>query len=315
VISYISRRLLALIPLLLIVSFIVFGLSLLIPGDPARTLAGGTKATPQHVEEVRRQLGLNRPFLLQYWHWLSHAVRGDLGTSLFKNRTVAADIRSRFPVTFSLALGGLVLNILLGVPAGILAGTRPGTLLDRAITFGTSVAIAVPDFWLAMVLVVVFAVKLHALPAIGYVPITDSPSQWITHLYLPCIALGIGGAATVARQLRSSLVEVLDEDYIRTARAKGLGDRLVIGKHALKNASITPVTVLGIQFAYLLGGTVILEQIFSIPGMGQYFFSGLNDKDLPIIQGVTLLTALIFVLLNLAVDVLYAYLNPKVRLG
>jgi peptide/nickel transport system permease protein len=242
-------------------------------------------------------------------------VRGNLGTSLFKHNSVATEIRRRFPVTLSMALGALVVMVLLGVPLGIAAGTRPGSLIDRAVTLLTSGAIAIPDFWLAMVLVVVFAVTFRLLPAIGYVPFSRSPVQWATHLYLPWFALGLGGSAPIARQLRGALIDVMDQDFIRTAGAKGLPDRIIVFKHALKNAALAPVTILGIQFAYLLGGTVIIEYIYSIPGMGQYFYQGLNTRDLPVIQGVTLVVALTFVFLNLAVDVLYAYLNPKVRLG
>jgi peptide/nickel transport system permease protein len=313
--GYIARRLLALIPLLLIVSFLVFAMSFLIPGDPARTLAGGLRATPDRVLLVRHQLGLDKPVVVQYWRWLTHALRGNLGTSLFKSTSVAAEIHRRFPVTLSLAVGALVLIVALGVPAGIAAGTHPGSLIDRIVTLGTSTAIAIPDFWLATILVVVFAVKLKVLPAIGYVPITHSPVQWATHLYLPWLAMGLGGAAPVARQLRGALIDVLDQDYIRTAGAKGLPEWRVVLKHALKNAATAPVTIIGIQFAYNMGGTVILEYIFSIPGLGQYFLIGLNSRDLPVIQGVTLVIALTFVVLNLAVDILYAYLNPKVRLG
>jgi len=311
--AYIGRRLLALIPLLLIISAIVFGLTFLIPGDPARALAG-FKAPQLRVVLIRHQLGLDRPIVIQYLRWLGHAVRGNLGTSLLKNSPVAAALRARLPVTLSMALGGLAVTVLIGVPVGILAGTRPGAVADKVATVGTSAAIAVPDFWLAMVLVVVFAVKLHWLPAIGYVGITQSPVAWASHLYMAWIALGLNQGAALARQVRSSLIDVLDQDYIRTAAAKGLRRRTIIGKHALKNAAIVPLTLIGIQFAYLLGGTIILENIFSAPGLGQYFFLALNGKDLPVIQGVILVVALTFVLVNLAVDVLYAYVNPKVRL-
>jgi len=312
--GYIARRLVTVIPLMLIISTLVFCMTFLIPGDPAQTLAGGLHATPDRIAEVRHQLGLDRPILSQYWHWLSHALRGDLGSSLFSHNSVAGEIAHRFPITLSLAVGAIVVALLLGVPGGIAAGTRPGGVLDRLVTLGSSTAIAVPDFWLGILLVNLFAVKLNMLPAIGYVPLTESPVAWATHLYLPWAALGIAGAAPIARQLRGSLIDVLNQDYIRTAEAKGLPPRVVILKHALKNASIAPVTVLGIQFAYLLGGTVILEYIYSIPGLGLYFFSALSNKDLPAIQGVTLVVAVTFVLLNLVVDVLYAYINPKVRL-
>ena len=313
--GYIARRLLAAAPLLLIISGIVFSLTFLIPGDPAETLAGGLHATPDRVVAVRHQLGLDKPVLVQYWHWLTHALSGNLGSSLFSHNSVSGEIGHRFPITLSLAIGALVVALLLGIPAGIAAGTRPGSVVDRLVTLGTSTAIAVPDFWLGIMLVIVFAVKLKALPAIGYVGLTQSPVAWATHLYLPWLALGIAGAAPIARQLRGALIDVLAKDYIRTASAKGLARHVVVLKHALKNAAIAPVTVVGIQFAYLLGGTVILEYIFSIPGLGLYFFNALNGKDLPVIQGVTLVVALTFVVLNLVVDVLYAYINPKVRLG
>ncbi len=265
--------------------------------------------------KIRHQLGLDKPLVVQYWNWLEHALHGNLGTSLVANSTVASQLRERFPVTLSMAIGGLVVIILIGVPAGLLAGTRPGTIIDRILTVGSSAGIAVPDFWLAMVLVVLFAVKLHLLPSIGYVGITASPIQWATHLYLPWIALGISGGATLARQLRSSLIDVLDQEYMRTAEAKGLRRSKIILKHALKNAAMVPVTLIGLQFAYLLGGTIILENIFSMPGLGQYFFQALNAKDLPVIQGVTLVYALTFVIMNLIVDVVYGYINPKIRLG
>ena len=314
-IGYIARRLLAMVPLVGLISCLVFSMTFLIPGDPARTLAGGLHASPDQVVLVRQQLGLNHSVPNQYWHWLTHALSGNLGNSLFSHLSVAAEIRHRFPVTFSMAIGALVVILVLGIPAGIAAGTRPGGVVDRLVTLGTSTAIAVPDFWLGIMFVIVFAVKLKVLPAIGYVGFTRSPVAWATHLYLPWLALGIGGAAPVARQLRGALVDVLDQDYIRTAESMGAPRWLVVVKHALKNAAIAPLTIIGIQFAYLLGGTVILEYIFSIPGMGLYFFDALNGKDLPVIQGVTMVVALTFVLLNLGVDVLYAYINPKVRVA
>ena len=312
--SYVARRLLALIPLLLIVSFIVFALSLLIPGDPARVVAGGQKATPAGVERARKKLRLDKPFVEQYGLWLGHAAQGDLGDSFYNHRTVGSEIASRFPVTLSVALGAITITILLGVPLGILAGTRPRSLADRIVTATSSIGLAMPDFWLGMILITIFAVNLHMLPSGGYVGFARSPVEWATHLYLPWIAIGIPGAAGIARQVRGAMIDALEQDYIRTASAKGLRRRAIVFKHALKNASLAPVTVIGITFAYMLGGTVIIENIFSLPGMGSYFYEALIQKDLPVIQGVVLLTALIFVVLNLAVDLLYAYLNPKVRL-
>jgi peptide/nickel transport system permease protein len=312
--AYIGRRLLALPPMLLIISLLVFGLSVIIPGDPARTIAG-LNAPQSEVNRISAQLGLNKPLIVQYWNWLIHALHGNLGTSIAQNSPVASSLHQRFPVTLSMAAGGLVVIILIGVPLGLIAGTRPGSIRDRTTTVITSTAISIPDFWLAMVLVVLFAVKLHLLPAIGYVGITTSPVQWATHLYLPWLALGLAGGATLARQLRSSLIDVLDQDYIRTAEAKGLKRRSIVLKHALKNASMVPLTLVGLQFAYLLGGTIILETIFAMPGLGLYFYDGLLAKDLPVIQGVTLVYALTFVIMNLIVDVLYGFINPRVRLA
>ena len=313
--GYIARRLLTVVPLVLLISLFVFSLSFIIPGDTARNLAGGLHASPGQGVKIRQQLGLNKPVIVQYWRWFTHALHGNLGLSLYDKTSVSHAIVQRFPITLSMALGALVVIVLLGVPAGIAAGTHPGGVIDRMVTFGTSIALAVPDFWLSIVLVILFAVKVHLLPSIGYVSLTKSPFQWARHLLLAWIAMGIGGAAPLARQLRGSMIDVLDQDYLRTASAKGLRQRTILFKHALKNAAIAPVTILGIQFAYLLGGTVIIEGIFSIPGLGDYFEKALLIKDLPVIQGVILVIALTFILLNLVVDVLYAYINPKVRLG
>jgi peptide/nickel transport system permease protein len=313
--GYIARRLLTVVPLVAIISALVFSLTFVIPGDTARTLAGGLHASPQQVDLVRHQLGLDKPVLVQYLRWLTHALHGNLGLSLYDKSSVSAAIVHRFPITLSMALGALVVIVLLGVPAGIAAGTHPGRVVDRLVTLGTSAAIAIPDFWLGIVLVILLAVKVHLFPSIGYVSLTTSPLEWARHLFMAWLAMGVGGAAPLARQLRGSMIDVLDQDYIRTAAAKGLRRRTIVFKHALKNAAIAPVTILGIQFAYLLGGTVILEGIFSIPGLGNYFFNGLENKDLPVIQGVMLVIALTFILLNLLVDMLYAYINPKVRLA
>lgn len=312
--AFILRRLVALVPLLLLISFIVYALVLLIPGDPAFTLAGGTKADPATVVRIRHQLHLDEGFLEQYGRWLWHALQGDLGNPLFSRGTVAANILDRFPVTLSLAAGAMVVSLLIGIPSGIVAALRPGTWLDRLMTIGSSTGIAVPDFWVAILLVVFFAVDHHILPALGYVKFGESPWGWFEHLILPCVALGLAGGATLARQLRGSLIDVLDQDYVRSARAMGVREREIIGQLALKNAAAPVLTISGLQFAYLLGGTFIIESIFSLPGVGSYVFLAIDSTDLPVIQGFALLTALIFVFVNLIVDIGYAYLNPKVQL-
>lgn len=312
--TFIVRRLLALIPLMLIVSFLVFSLVIFLPGDPAAAIAGGPEATPEKIEEVRTQLGLDKPIVVQYWNWLKDALRGDLGTSLYTDRSVTDEIKRRFPITFSVAIGAIAVSVTIGVGAGIVAGLRQGRFTDRAVTFFTSLGLAIPSFWLALMLVIVFAVNLGWLEAIGYVGFSEDPYEWMLHLLMPWVALGVGAAASVARQVRGALVDVLDQDYIRTARSKGLAGRMVIGKHAMKNAAMPALTVIGIQFAYLLGGTVIIESIFSIPGLGTYIVSAISGRDLPVIQGTVLMMAVIFVVLNLLVDILYAVVNPKVRL-
>jgi peptide/nickel transport system permease protein len=313
--TFIARRLLVTVLLLFLISLGVFSLILIIPGNPAVALAGGAKATPAEIAKITVQLHLNEGFFAQYWIWLRAALHGNLGNSLFNNETVASGIAARFPVTLSVAAGGMFVAILIGLPAGIVSGLHQGTARDRLVTVGSSIAVAVPDFWLAMLLIIVFAVKLEWLPALGYTPFTQSPAEWFQDLLLPWLALGIGGSAVIARQVRGALIDTLDQDYMRTAVAKGLSFRMVVGKHALKNALSPAVTVIGIQFGYLLGGTLIIEQIFSLPGLGTYIIQAIEEKDIPEIQGVVLVVATAFVLINLAVDVVYAYLNPKVRLS
>jgi peptide/nickel transport system permease protein len=274
------------------------------------------KATPQSVEAKQDELGLNDPLVVQYGHWLGDVLHGDLGHSWYHpTESVGDQIRVRLPITINMAVGALFVTILLGLPLGLLAGTRPQSLADRIVTFGTSASIAMPDFWLAMMLIVIFAVKLQWLPAISYVDFAVDPWEWFRHLILVWLAIGIPGAASFARQLRGAVIDSMEQDYVRTARAKGMRSHTIVLKHALKNAALVPVTVLGLQFAYTLGGTVVLEKIFSFNGMGAYYFTALDLKDVPIIQGVTLLVAVTFIMVNLFVDVLYAYLNPRVRLA
>jgi peptide/nickel transport system permease protein len=228
---------------------------------------------------------------------------------------VASGIGQRLPVTVSVAAGGMVLSVLIGIPAGIVAGLRPRSWTDRVVSVGSSLGVAIPDFWLAMLLVVVLSVDFHLLAPLGYIQFGTSPYEWFIHLIMPWLALGIGGAATIARQTRGSMIDTMSQDYIRTAEAKGLSRARVIGKHAGKNALSPVVTLAGIQFGYLLGGTFIIEQIFSLPGLGTYMLQAISLKDLPVIQGVVLVTALMFVVINLIVDVVYGLLNPKIRLG
>jgi peptide/nickel transport system permease protein len=314
--AMIARRLLSLIPVLLVVSFVVFMLVELVPGDAATTVAGGVNATPERIAEVREELGLDRPVLERYGDWLVDAVQLDFGTS-YLNRaggnTVAEDIELRLPVSLGLALAGLFVAIVVGVPLGILAGMRPGAAVDRASVTGTSLGLAIPNFVMAFLLITVFAINLGWFPALGYTKFTDDPLEWLEKITLPAIALGLFAAASVARQTRAAIVDVLQSNYVRTALAVGMSRRTTVVKYAFKNAAIPTVTVLGLQLATLIGGVVIIEQIFSIPGMGQYMLRALTLPDVPVIQGVTITFVVIYVLLNLLVDITYGYLNPRVR--
>jgi len=302
------------IPMLLIVSFVVFAFTFLLPGDPARDIAGGLSASPVRVAQLRHQLGLDQPLVTQYLRWLGRLLTLNLGTSLFSGESVSSQLAQRFPVTLSIALGALVVGLLLGFPAGLAAGGRPGSILDRLITVGSSVGIGMPDFWLGIVLIIVFAVKIHLLPAVGYESLTASPLEWARHLLMAWIALGVAIAATIARQLRGSVIDELRQDYARSARSIGLEHRAVLIRHVLRNAVTPVVTLTGLQFAYLLGGTVIIEQIFGIPGLGSYFLQAITSKDVPVIQGVTLVVAVTFLVMNLLVDIAYAWLNPEIRM-
>jgi len=311
--TLVLRRLFSLIPLLLLVSFGVFMLTALVPGDAATTLAGGENATPERIAAVRAELHLDDPLIDQYGRWLGNAVQGDFGDSLFSHVSVIDDVRDRFPITLGLALAALVVGLTIGVPLGVLSALRPGRSVDKASRVGTSLAIAIPNYWLAIELVVLFAVTWRLLPPSGYVKFTDDPAEWLRHIALPAVALGVWSAASLARQLRASLIDALDARYVRTAWAKGAGTRRVVLKHAMKNAAIPVVTVLGLQIGFLLGGTVIIEQIFSIPGLGPYFIRAVTSFDVPVIQGVAIVFVLITVVLSLLVDISYGLLDPRVR--
>ena len=307
-----TRRLALMVPVLILVSFMVFSLVLLVPGDPAITLAG-ENATEERVEAIRESLGLNDPVIEQYGRWAGNAVQGDLGESMFSGRSVLQSITERLPVTSSLAAGALIIALLIAVPAGITAATNRGRAADSIATIGASLGLAMPSFWLGLVLVLILSLRLGWFPATGYVPFAENPREWALHLFLPALTLGAAAAAETSRQLRASLSDVLQQDYVRTARAKGLRGRVVIFKHGLKNAAIPVITVLGFQVATLLGGSVIVEQLFALPGLGGLAIRAVLDRDLPVIQGIVMFAAVIIMVINLIVDLLYGWLNPKVR--
>lgn len=308
----IVRRLAALVPLLFIVTLVVWALLLLIPGDPALSLAGDT-ATPEQVEAIREKLGLDDPAYVRYGRWIGGVVQGDLGTSLFTSYEVRDAIVERLPVTLSLVGTSFVLSMLIGIPAGVIAAVKRGKFLDRLLTVGTSVGVAVPNFWLGLMLITFLSSKLGWFPAGDYVPITENPFEWAHHMALPSITLALAAAAEIGRQTRASMVDVLDRDFIRTHRAKGIPQRQIIAKYALKSALMPVVTVAGLQVARLFGLSTIVEQIFNMQGVGQLVIDAVFKRDVPMIQGVVLMVTLVVVLTNLMVDVSYGYLNPKVR--
>jgi len=312
VLALLLRRLAFTIPLLLVVSFLIYALIVLVPGDPAVALAG-QNPSPAQIAAVRAELGLDDPFLVQYWHWLSSALQGDLGVSLFSSESVTSAILARLPTTLSLAFVSLTMAAVLGIAVGTLAGLKPGTWIDRVATVSASFGVAMPYFWVGMILVLLLAINVPILPAVGYEPLGNGLWGWLSHLLIPASALAIAPAAVIARQTRAALVEVMSQDYIRTANAKGLPRFRVVAKHALKNSSVPVVTVFGIEANRLIGGTVVIEQLFALPGVGQLAYQSVFARDFPLVQGVLLATATMILLINLLVDVSYGYFNPRIR--
>lgn len=305
-------RIAAIVPVLLIVSFVVFGLIHLSPGDPALAIAG-ERATLERVEEIRESLGYNDPLLQQYGDWAVGALQGDLGTSLFSTLPVVTAITARLSVTLSLTAAAIVMALVIGVPLGLFAGLRQNSLVDRVLTAGATVGIAVPHFWLGTMLILIFALRWDMLPATGYVALTEDPVEWLRHMLMPAAALGAATVAEISRQMRSATITQRDQDYMRTAQAKGLSSLAVNGKHLMKNAAVPVVTVVGLQVARLLGGAIIVEQVFAMPGLGQLAIQAVLRRDMPMIQGIVIFTTLVVVAMNLIVDISYSYFNPRVR--
>jgi len=312
VLQILLLRLLRVVPVFFIVTIGVFGLSAMLPGDPAVALAGDS-ATPEQVERIRIRLGLDKPWLEQYVTWLGGVFRGDLGTSLYNNEPVAVSILNRLPVTLSIAVVSITIAVAIGLLGGVLAATRRGRPLDRVITVLSTFGIATPTFWVAMLLVILFSFTLGWLPAVGFRPITAGVGPWLAHIILPSLALGLAGGAELLRHTRSSMSETLGQDYIRTARAQGLAPGAIVWRRGLRNASMPIITVLGFLVAGVLAGAVITEQIFSLPGLGTLAIDAVFHKDLPVIQGVVLVNAVIVLAINLTTDFVYTLVNPKVR--
>ncbi|GAB4176641.1 MAG: ABC transporter permease [Thalassobaculales bacterium] len=312
--EFIIRRLLSAVPVLFLVTLIAASIMHLVPGDPA-TIIAGQSASDDDIARVREALGLNRPFVERLGDWYLGMARGDLGHSLLLNRPVGQAIVERVPVTLALAGFGLLLTVLIGVPAGVIAALRANSWIDTAVLTMALIGVSVPNFWLSLMLIVLFGVWLDLLPAGGYIPFADDPWGWVQCLILPGFSLALLQIGLLARITRATMLETLRQDYVRTARAKGLPPLLVVGKHALKNVAVPVVTVIGISFGLLLSGSVVIETVYSIPGMGRLLATAIFGRDYPVIQGGLLVTAATLVLLNLAVDLIYAAIDPRVKHG
>ncbi|MDR7421793.1 MAG: ABC transporter permease [Armatimonadota bacterium] len=310
--AYIARRLLALAPVLLIVATVGFFLIYLTPGDPAAVMLG-PDATDEDLATLRQIMGLDRPLLVQLGRWYARVLRGDLGYSIFLQRPVLQAIYERLEPTGLLTVLSLLLAIAIGVPAGIAAAVRRNTWVDQASMGVALVGVSVPNFWLGLNLILLFSVYLGLFPVAGYVPLAESAVGTLRTLVLPAVTLGISASALIARMTRSSMLEVLGQDYVRTARAKGNRERRVVYWHALRNAMIPTVTVIGLALGGLLAGAVVTETVFALPGVGRLVISSVLRRDYPVVQGVLMFIAAIYVLVNLLIDVIYVYLDPRVK--
>jgi len=303
---FILKRLAQIIPVTLGVTLVVFLIMQMIPGDPAIILAG-EGASQETVAELRENLGLNKPLAVQYTDYIKNLLQGDMGNSLKNNQPVFEEITSRLPITIELAFYSILITIVLGLVAGIISAIRPYSFMDVGLMIVALLGISLPSFWLGILLMYLFSVQLHWLPVAGW----DSAK----HIILPAVTLGAGGAAIVARMTRSSMLEVVNQDYIRTAKAKGLKGYIIILKHALRNALIPVITVVGLQFGSLLGGTVLVESVFAVNGLGRMIVDAIRTRDIPIVQGGVLVASLIFVFINLFVDILYRIFNKRMDLN
>jgi len=307
------RRLVTTIPLLLIVSAVSFVLVAITPGDAAREILG-VEASSEQYQSLRHALGLDEPLYTQYWDWLKHAVHGDLGTSLITSEPVTTVIGQRLPVTLSLIAGALLVTLIAGVAIGVFSAVRGGAA-GRIVDSFALVGYALPSFWVGATLIALFAVRLRWFPATGYVPFADSPHDWLLALVLPVTALALHGIAAVAKQTREAMLDALSSEYIRMAWARGLAPNSIFFRHALRNAAMRIVTVLGIQFVSLLGGTVFVEVVFALPGLGNLAVTAATQHDIPVLQGLVVYFTIIVVIVNLAIDVAYIALDPRVRTG
>ena len=302
--KYICKRILMMIPVIIGVSLLVFLVLKMTPGDPARVVAG-SEADEATVEQIREELGLNKPVLQQYVDYMLNLLHGDMGTSYTTNKPVAEEILARMPTTFILAFAGVFLAVLIGIPLGIISATKQYSILDYISTLLALGGVAMPNFWLGLMLILLFSLKLGWLPSGG-------GDSWTAYV-LPAITLGVGATANFMRTTRSSMLEVIRQDYIRTARAKGAGEGRVVMHHALRNAMIPVITVIGLQIGTLLGGAVVNETVFSLPGLGTLMINAINQKNEPVVLGCLITFAIIFSLVNLLIDILYAFIDPRIK--
>lgn len=311
---YLLLRLLSVVPTLFGISVLVFGVTYLIPGDPALIIAGND-APPEVVEAIRERWGLNQPVYVRYGAWLANVLRGNLGESYFSHQTVLQLIGNALPVTVELALVSMAIAVAIAIPTGVVSAVKAGTWLDLAAAGIAFAGLSIPGFWLGIMLMYLFAVHLQLFPAGGYTPLSAGLLPNLASMVLPAIALGTFASTQLMRYLRASLLDVLHADHVRTARAKGLSGRLVLVRHTLRNALIPFTTVLGVQVGYILGGTIITESVFALPGIGRLVLSAVLNRDYQVATGIILLIAASFVMINLAVDLLYPVLDPRIGLG
>ena len=312
--QFIIRRLIHAIFIIWGCATLVFFLLRAIPGDPVLVMLG-QEYTPEAAAQMRENLGLDQPMYIQYVKWFGNVLQGDLGRSIATDEPVTRTIASGMPKTLSITAFALLIGLLIAIPMGTLAALKRDSIFDYLASVSTFVGISLPTFWFGIVFILIFAVKLSWLPALGYVPLSEGFWPWLKHLILPSLAAGIGEAAILMRFVRAGLLEVLSADYVRTARSKGLREQTIVMRHAMRNALIPVVTVTGLSIGGLLSGLVITETVFSIRGIGRILINAIFDKDYPIVQGVILLVALILVTMNLIVDVVYTFLDPRIRYG
>lgn len=310
--QYVLQRLLLALVVVLGITFVVFMIMQIVPGDPARVILG-PYASDESVAGLRDRLGLDRPFFEQYLTWLSKAARGDFGQSLLNGQEVTPQLRGRIGPSFELAMVSLVIGLVIAFPIGIISALKPGSAIDIIATVFSQIGVSIPSFWMGILLIIIFSLNLELLPPSGYTPIWEDAGDWLAHIILPAFTAGFVSASIQTRFIRSAMLDVLNANYVQTARAKGLNERTVILRHALRNALINIVTIIGLQITALFSGIVIVEVVFSWPGLGRLAFNAVEERDYPLLQGAVMVVAVMVTLVNLLVDLLYFLLDPRIE--